>query len=303
MSILSLYLIAVIFFSIILCTCLTTILLIKNKISIETACVVPMLILCFVYTPVSWFTFHGLLGCTPYLSILFLTLITLTYYKKLQKIMVISYSALLLGLILHWFFIWEGNYDIVQVINVLVAYLVAAILNVIIVEDVKRKNTKINQEILNISQKDELTGLWNRRIVNRVLNEFENSYTRERSEYAVIVIDVNNFKSINDQYGHHVGDSALVFLSNCIQNNIRAIDYAFRLGGDEFLIVLSCESIETALNVCTKINLALNEDLGFTFKISISAGYEIRSNGRNINDILERADKHMYQNKKISHNA
>jgi diguanylate cyclase (GGDEF) domain len=213
--------------------------------------------------------------------------------------MIISYSALLLGLILHWFFIWEGKYDTVQVINVLIAYLVAAILNVIFVEDVKRKNIKINQEILDISQKDELTGLWNRRIVNKVLSEFESSYTREMSEYAVIVIDINNFKSINDQYGHQVGDSALVFVASCIQNNIRAIDYAFRVGGDEFLIVLSCKSIETALNICTKINLALNEDLGFTFKISISSGYEIRSNGHSITDILERADKHMYQNKKI----
>ena len=298
MSALSYYLLAGVFLSIILCTCITTLLLVKDKISIDTACALPMLILCFVYTPISWFSFQGLLGCTPYLSILFLTIITLTYYNKIHKIMIFSYSLLLLGLIINWFSTWKNTDQTMHAFNILLAYLITAILNVVLVSAVKNKNIQINRQILDLSEKDELTGLYNRRTIKKRLLTLENRYQKEKIDYAAIIIDLNQFKKINDQYGHQTGDSALAFVASCIKKSISASDYAFRFGGDEFLIILSCENEHYAEYLCKKIRQTINHDQEYTFHVAISSGYALRSNSENIDHLLEQADLHMYQEKK-----
>ena len=70
MALLARYVMIVAFVCILICICITTSLFAAGKIGINTACLVPMALLCFVYTPLSWFTFDGLLGCTPYISVL-----------------------------------------------------------------------------------------------------------------------------------------------------------------------------------------------------------------------------------------
>ena len=298
MASLSLYLLAGVFLSIILCTGITTFLLSRDKISIDTACALPMLILCFVYTPISWFTFQGLLGCTPYLSILFLTIITLTYYNKIHKIMIFSYSLLLLGLIINWFSTWKDTAQTMQVFNILLAYLITAVLNVVLVSAVKNKNIRINRQILDLSEKDELTGLYNRRTIQKTLLALEGHYQKETRDYAAIIIDLNQFKKINDQYGHQTGDSVLAFVASCIRKSISAAEYAFRFGGDEFLIIFSCENENYAKCLCEKIKQAINNDQEYTFHVAISSGYALRSGSQNIDHLLEQADLHMYEEKK-----
>lgn len=298
MSALSFYLMAGVFLSIILCTCITTFLLSRDKISIDIACALPMLILCFVYTPISWFTFQGLLGCTPYLSILFLTIITLTYYNNFHKIMIFSYSLLLLGLIINWFSTWKNSSQTMQVFNILLAYLITAVLNVVLVSAVKNKNIRINRQILDLSEKDELTGLYNRRTIKKTLLTLENGYQKGKRDYAAIIIDLDQFKKINDQYGHQTGDSVLAFVASCIKKSISATEYAYRFGGDEFLILFSCENADYAGNLCEKIKQTIHNDQEYTFHVAVSSGYALRSDSRNMDHLLEQADLHMYQEKK-----
>ena len=82
MAVISRYWLMAFFISELLCIAITTKLYASGKISIHTACLVPMLLLCFVYTPLSWFSFDGLLGCTLYISILFITVITMLLYRQ-----------------------------------------------------------------------------------------------------------------------------------------------------------------------------------------------------------------------------
>lgn len=199
-----------------------------NSPIVKNSAPVRMLILCFVYTPVSWHTFDGLLGCTPYLSILFFTIITLTYYGRTQVFMLISYTVFMIGLIVHWMLVFSGDKSKIQILNILVAYIITVALIVNIVEAVKQKNLKTNKIITDMSLHDELTGLLNRRAVKQVLNKLDIIYEEEGTDYIVIILDIDHFKSINDNYGHDIGGKALKYVAQCIQKNIRSTDDAFR---------------------------------------------------------------------------
>ncbi len=286
-----------VFIGILICVFITTPLLAANKISVGAACLVPILLLCFIYTPISWFTFDGLLGCTPYLSILFFAMITLTYYRRGQVLLISSYAVLMLGLTIHWLATPTDERDAVQVINILVAYIVTAALIVGILEAVKCKNLETNRQILDISMRDDLTGLLNRRVINQVCEKLESVFIEEGTEYAMIIIDIDKFKGINDIYGHNLGDSVLRNVAECIQKSIRSTDYAFRFGGDEFLILIPNIDRKIIQQTYTRIEAALCEMKDFVFLITVSMGYALRSEGSTVTELLELADQRMYQAK------
>lgn len=296
------YLLMAIFAGILVCSITTTALLVTGKIKIEVACAVPMVLLCFVYTPASWFTFDGLLGCTPYLSVLFATIITLTYYRRVQTIMLSLYAALMLGLIIHWLATWADKENMEQVINVLTAYVLAFILIVIMVEGVKRKNIEINRRITELYMHDDLTGLLNRRAIEQTLDHLEKFFQAETSDYAMVMLDIDQFKNINDLYGHRLGDSALKSVAACIRKSIRASDHAFRLGGDEFLLMLSNADKTTAHQICARIETALYEIQVCAFPVTVSMGWALRSESVSTTVAWELADQRMYQAKR-SQNA
>ena len=298
MAALSHYLLMVVFICITICLCITAPLFAAGKISINTACLAPMLLLCFLYTPLSWFTFDGLLGCTPYLSILYITMITLTYYRRIQIIMLSLYGALMLGLTIYWLITWAGVRDMEQISNILVAYVLTAILNVLIIEGVKRKNLEINKHITDLSLRDDLTGLLNRRAVKQVFNRLDGEFRKEGAEYAVVMMDVDKFKSINDLFGHNLGDSVLKNMAASITKSIRSEDYAFRFGGDEFLLILPHVNKETAHEICERIEVGLQNIQGYAFPLTVSKGCALRSESASSTEVLDLADQLMYESKK-----
>lgn len=297
MACLSHFLLMSVLICITICLCITTYLFVLGRLSIDMACLVPMLLICFLYTPISWFTFDGLLGCTPYLSILYITIITLTYYRNIQVIILSLYGALMLGLTIHWFITWTGTRDIEQISNILVAYVLTVLLNYFLIEGVKRKNMELNKHITNVSLHDDLTGLLNRRSIEDVLNRLENSFHNEGCDYAMVILDVDKFKNINDLYGHSVGDCVLKDLAASISKSIQSEDFAFRFGGDEFLLILPNVNREIADEICARIGTDLNNMEAYSFPLTLSYGYALRSEGTGSAQILDLADKRMYENK------
>ncbi len=269
-----------------------------GRIRLETACLAPMVLLCFVYTPISWFTFDGLLGCTPYLSILYMALIALTSDRKPQTILLSLYAVLMLGLTIHWFATFSGGRDMEQILNILVAYVLAAALIVYTVETVKRNHDEINKSITDLSMRDDLTGLLNRRAIEQVLRKLEKAFVDGGAEYAVVMMDINRLKSINDLYGHNLGDSAIKSIASCIRANVRTADYAFRYGGDEFLLILPNIDEANPHQVCSRIEAATRGVQGYAFPITVSMGYALRSESANTTAVLELADQRMYMAKK-----
>ncbi len=298
MAMTSRYLLMGVFIGILICVSVTTSLLVAGKISITAACLAPMLLLCFVYTPLSWFTYNGLLGCTPYLSILFITVITLTYFRKIQVLLLSLYGTLMLGLIIHWLATWPETIGLEQVINILVAYILTAAVTVGIIEGVKRKNQEINEHITDLTLRDDLTGLLNRRAIERVLDRLENIFKKDDAEYAVVMLDIDKFKSINDLYGHNLGDSLLKSAAMSIQSSIRTGDYAFRYGGDEFLLILPKMRSETTCQICARIEADLREIKGYAFPLTLSMGCALRSESVSAQDVLKLADLRMYEAKR-----
>ncbi len=108
-----------------------------------------------------------------------------------------------------------------------------------------------------LAHKDALTGLWNRRTCDdRLL-----ALTEDDSQDAILMLDVDNFKAINDSDGHEAGDAALVRIATTIQTTIRAIDFAARFGGDEFMILLPSTTIPRALEVAERIRATIQQEL------------------------------------------
>ena len=126
------------------------------------------------------------------------------------------------------------------------------------------------------TQVDSLTGLFNRRAFeNKMGEEFERS-KRYHSPLSLLILDIDNFKLINDTYGHHGGDAALVKISETFREKTRQSDFPARYGGEEFVLVLPETDQENAVQAATKIHDAIRSSaFGTTvrpFRLTVSIG-------------------------------
>lgn len=164
-----------------------------------------------------------------------------------------------------------------------------------------------NQELHHLACHDNLTGLPNRRFLLHQLDIVLASAKRKQHKAAIIFIDLDDFKPINDTYGHEIGDQCLQDISNRISQVIRGSDMLGRLGGDEFLLILSeIDSSTQAIAVIQKILTIISEDLpieGEITNVSASIGLYIYALEEiNAEEAITLADKAMYQAKKMGKN-
>lgn len=168
--------------------------------------------------------------------------------------------------------------------------------------ELKKKNTELEQLNLQLEQaatRDVLTDLFNRRYFNLYICEVIYRAKRLKLSSSIILIDVNGFKSVNDNFGHDVGDKLLVHLSNCLKNTFRSgQDTIFRFGGDEFLIFLESTCYSDAVLAMNRLNVLYNKDSKGT---SLAAGIiEISYDAmkEDFTEFLKSADDLMYLEKK-----
>ncbi len=102
-----------------------------------------------------------------------------------------------------------------------------------------KKIISINRELEVVSTTDGLTNMYNRRKIEAILDEQIKIAKRDKNNLSIIMLDIDNFKSINDKYGHEYGDRTLISFSKILKDNIRPTDSVGRWGGEEFLIVCS----------------------------------------------------------------
>jgi diguanylate cyclase (GGDEF)-like protein len=153
---------------------------------------------------------------------------------------------------------------------------------------------------------DQLTQLPNRRLINDILKSANASAQRNNTHMAVLFIDLDGFKQINDVYGHHVGDWLLKEVSKRIQYCLRSTDTVGRIGGDEFVVVLPDIS-DNAKDVANKIRKIIEEPFVVTnskiVNISSSIGVAIYpQHAKTQSMLIECADKAMYEAKKRGRN-
>lgn len=157
------------------------------------------------------------------------------------------------------------------------------------------------------AEKDGLTGVNNKLHFEKLLSkEFERAKSTN-DLVSLIMMDVDNFKQINDTYGHLAGDKLLILLGKILDRNIREVDFCGRYGGDEFIIALPGISAQKAQAVAErvkrkteKVSLKINtEEVGF----SVSIGISQRSNEKSWRELVDKADKAMYSSKNKGKNC
>ncbi len=154
---------------------------------------------------------------------------------------------------------------------------------------------------------DPLTGLRNRRSFERALAEFFRDYGKFGYPFSVIVLDLDNFKRINDTYGHMAGDKVLKEIGNILKNYLRAKDVPARTGGEEFAIILPGITKEEAMKVAERLRKVIaNYTVDYEgIKINPTASFgvaEVSQGVSSAEDVLKRADENLYKAKSAGKN-
>jgi diguanylate cyclase (GGDEF)-like protein len=161
------------------------------------------------------------------------------------------------------------------------------------------------QEIKNMAMTDHLTGLHNRVYFYDTGSKVYDMTKRAGNQVAIAMVDIDNFKIINDTYGHEIGDRALIHVAHTMKKSLRNSDIIVRFGGEEFVMLLPNCTHDEALKVMEKVCSAVanaplfieeNKELNITVSIGVSPMLE------NIDDMVEKADKFMYVAKKSGKN-
>jgi diguanylate cyclase (GGDEF)-like protein len=159
-----------------------------------------------------------------------------------------------------------------------------------------------------LATRDELTGLLNRREYDRILAEEEDRAARFGNSLALVIIDLDRFKAINDTHGHPAGDAVLREAARRIAGAIRTVDRAARIGGEEFALVLVQSSRSAALDVARRAVAAIGQEPirtndGYSLTVTASAGVaELPSDAKNADDLIVAADKALYAAKAAGRN-
>ncbi len=168
---------------------------------------------------------------------------------------------------------------------------------------------ELEQELMQVSElvrEDQLTGALNRRGLDEVADVELKRADRNKTPLSFALIDIDNFKKLNDTLGHQAGDRALTHLTKVIKETLRPTDAVGRYGGEEFVIILPDTSLEAAVETIQRLQRDLtkkfflhnNEKILVTF----SAGVALRGESEDQEDLLGRADKAMYQAKQAGKN-
>ena len=158
--------------------------------------------------------------------------------------------------------------------------------------------------IQHLSQTDPLTNALNRRSINQSLDELHHD---KICPYAIVLLDLDHFKNINDQFGHHTGDTVLIAVSQKLGLHLRESDVVGRFGGEEFILILKQSSALKARQIAERCRAAIedlviqNED-GRAIRITASFGIALATDKLKPQQLLDQADKALYAAKASERN-
>lgn len=159
------------------------------------------------------------------------------------------------------------------------------------------------QKLSLLVRQDPLTGAGNRLALNDKLNEVIALHNRTKQQTSLIVLDVDHFKSINDTYGHAIGDQVLVRLTELLKKSIRETDSVYRFGGEEFVIILLQTSIDSTTKIAEKIRVLIESSSLVENKVvTVSLGVAEYIDKELAVDWLKRGDDAMYNAKETGRN-
>ncbi|MDD3525206.1 MAG: diguanylate cyclase [Candidatus Cloacimonadaceae bacterium] len=162
------------------------------------------------------------------------------------------------------------------------------------------------QDLNRLARKDSLTHLYNRRVLMELMDKEISRASRSKQGLAVAIADLDNFKNINDTYGHETGDVALIELAKVLRSQIRTTDYVGRWGGEEFLFIFPETTCDGALIVIERVRKTvqklqvMNGDNEIRITVSIGLSYHKEDYDSSV--MIDEADQAMYRAKKMGKN-
>ena len=181
-------------------------------------------------------------------------------------------------------------------IDVEAAVLVVAV----VVRGLAARNERLVQRLAEEARVDPLTGLLNRRGFDERLLMEQSRARRDGTALSVVCFDIDRFKAINDTHGHEIGDRALASLGNVVAEQIRGVDSAARVGGDEFVVLLPGADAPAARAFAERVRRLLADPRSIVaaeVALSISAGIATNTAAQDAGDLVQRADRALYHAK------
>lgn len=166
------------------------------------------------------------------------------------------------------------------------------------------KRIALQHQLISQALHDPLTGIRNRNYFNRIIELEELRARRIGSSIGFIMVDIDKFKMVNDNYGHHTGDNVLREIAKILENALRKTDTVLRYGGDEFLIILTrmakdhCHRVENRINLAIEKSQRLHMKGGENITVSMGHAFWTPRAVETIDEVLGMADDIMYRNKR-----
>lgn len=155
-----------------------------------------------------------------------------------------------------------------------------------------------NKHLTQLATKDPLTGIHNRHMFGELFSKELSMFKRHSSKLALMMLDLDHFKNVNDTYGHNIGDAVLKQFASLVSASVREADLFARWGGEEFVLLLRHAGCEEAFGVGEKIRILLeNSDFGEVDKVTCSIGITEIQLEDTLESAMERADSAMYRAK------
>ena len=160
------------------------------------------------------------------------------------------------------------------------------------------------EQLIRLATKDPLTGAGNRRALDDKLSEIVNAFKRSGASASMLLLDLDHFKKVNDVHGHAVGDQILKRITEIINLRIRVTDSLYRVGGEEFVVVLEGQLLERAAHLSEQLRTLVEaNELVPDQPVTISVGVAEIGRDETANDWLHRADEALYRAKRGGRNS
>ena len=162
------------------------------------------------------------------------------------------------------------------------------------------------EQLSELVREDQLTGSLNRRGLDEVFEREVSRSERRKAPLCIAMLDLDDFKKLNDTHGHTAGDHALIHLVKVVKDTLRVMDVIARFGGEEFMIVLPETPLQEAIQTVTRIQRELTKQI-FMYNnqrllITFSAGVALHATGESQESVIKRADEALYMAKKAGKN-
>ncbi len=166
-------------------------------------------------------------------------------------------------------------------------------------------NHKSKNKLRKMAVLDHLTNLYNRILLERIYQDMQDEAAENGETVGLLLLDLDHFKKINDEFGHATGDQVLIEFSNIIRAEIKSQGEAFRVGGEEFLILLRLSNESTAIEMAESIRMK-TEQLRLkkmrSNGVTVSVGVSVNAHHLTIEEMIRTADRKMYQAKQQGRN-